>query len=60
MINKIKGTYNLIVAIAGGDTKREIQSSFFNDANIVVLWKHFYRADTDTGKLAQDILNSIR
>lgn len=43
MINKIKGTYDVRIAIAGGDTPREVQAAVFNGADIVVLWKDFYQ-----------------
>jgi 3-keto-L-gulonate-6-phosphate decarboxylase len=60
MINKIKGTFNVMISIAGGDTEREIQSSVFNGADIVVLWKNFYEAGPNTGDLAQNFLNNIK
>jgi bifunctional enzyme Fae/Hps len=44
MINKVKGAFDVLVAVAGGDTPREVQSAVFNGADIVVLWKDFYRA----------------
>ncbi|MDP2630937.1 MAG: orotidine 5'-phosphate decarboxylase / HUMPS family protein, partial [Candidatus Uhrbacteria bacterium] len=31
-IRRIKGNYNIMISIAGGDTLREVQSSVFNDA----------------------------
>jgi bifunctional enzyme Fae/Hps len=60
MINKIKGAFNVMVAIAGGDTEREIQSAVFNGADIVVLWKNFYQAGGNTGQLAVNFLNNIK
>jgi bifunctional enzyme Fae/Hps len=58
-IKQIKGTYNLMVAVAGGDTSREVQSAIFNDADIVVVWKNFYAPTSDTAKLASDFLKEI-
>lgn len=55
-IRRIKGSYDMLIAVAGGDTLREIQSASFNDADIVVVWKNFYAATTDTGKLASEFL----
>src|SRR3989304_8995191 len=43
-INKVRASFNLLIAIAGGDTIREVQRAVFNDANIVVVWKEFYAA----------------
>ncbi len=40
-INQVKGNYNLLVAVAGGDTPKEIQSAVFNGADVVVVWKDF-------------------
>lgn len=59
-IKQIKGNYNLIVAVAGGDTPLEIQSAFFNDADIVVVWKNFMQADASVGELAKSFLQEIR
>ncbi|HOX30232.1 MAG TPA: hypothetical protein P5080_03710 [Candidatus Paceibacterota bacterium] len=58
-IKQIKGNYDILVAVAGGDTIREIQRAFFNDADIVVVWKNFYQATEDTARLAQDFLKEI-
>lgn len=60
MINKIKGAFDVLVSIAGGDTLREVQSSVFNGANIVVLWKNFYQVTYDTASIAQEFLKTIK
>ena len=60
MINKIKGAFNVMISIAGGDTEREIQSAVFNGADIVVLWKNFYEAGENTGQLATSFLQNIK
>jgi 3-keto-L-gulonate-6-phosphate decarboxylase len=59
-IKQIKGNYNILVAVAGGDTLKEIQSALFNDADIVVVWKNFYQASGDTAQLAKDFLKEIK
>ena len=59
-IKQIKGSYNILVAVAGGDTIKEIESAIFNDADIVVVWKNFYQADNDTAQLANDFLKKIQ
>ncbi len=59
MINKIKGAFNVMVSVAGGDKPREIQSAVFNGADIVVVWKNFYRANGEAGKLAEEFLMQV-
>lgn len=59
-IQRIKSQYDIFIAVAGGDTFREVQRAIFNDADIVVVWKSFYQSSTDTAKLAQEFLKEIR
>lgn len=58
-IKQIKGNYNIMVAVAGGDTIKEVQRAIFNDADIVVVWKNFYSATEDTASLADSFLKEI-
>lgn len=59
-IRRIKGNYNIMIAIAGGDTLREVQSAIFNDADIVVIWKSVYQSTTETVALIEGFLSQIR
>lgn len=59
-IRRIKGNYNIMVSIAGGDTLREIQRSIFNDADIVVIWKSVYQKTKDTVALIEGFLKAIK
>ncbi len=59
-INKIRGSFDTMISIAGGDTIREVQRAIFNDANIVVVWKNFYNPNSNTGQLAEDFLKEIK
>lgn len=59
-IIKVKGSYNILISLAGGDTNREIQSAVFNGADIVVVWKDFYNISADTGRLAAEFLKEIK
>ncbi len=59
-IQRIKGAYDLLIAIAGGDTSREVQSAVFNDADIVVVWKSVYRKTHDTNTLVEAFLKDIK
>ena len=60
-IKRIKGRFDhIMIAIAGGDTIREVQSALFNDADIVVVWKSFYQSTGETAKLAKEFLSHIK
>lgn len=59
-IRRIKGNYDTMIAVAGGDTIREVQSAAFNDADIVVVWKEFYQSTGETTKLAEEFLAQVK
>lgn len=59
-IRRIKGNYNMMIAIAGGDTLREVQRSIFNDADIVVVWKSVFQKTSDTASLVEGFLKEIK
>lgn len=59
-IQRIKGNYNIMISIAGGDTIREVQRSIFNGANIVVIWKSVYQSTNETINLIQGFLKEIK
>jgi len=59
-IKRIKANYDILVSVAGGDTIREIQSAILNDADIVVVWKDFYKSSESTAKLAEEFLKKIK
>jgi bifunctional enzyme Fae/Hps len=59
-INKVLSSYNVMLSIAGGDSLREVQRAVFNGANIVVVWKEFYKSSSSTGQLAEDFLKEIK
>ncbi len=59
-INKIRSSFDVMIAVAGGDTIREVQRAIFNDANIVVVWKSFYSYSSETGRLAEQFLREIK
>lgn len=59
-IKQIKGSYNVLVAVAGGDTIKEVERAVFNDSDIVVVWKDFYKLNTDTAQLAETFLKQIK
>ena len=49
-----------MIAIAGGDTIREVQRAIFNDADIVIVWREFYKATDETAKIAKEFLKEIK
>lgn len=59
-IRRIKGNYDILVSIAGGDTIREVQRSIFNDADIAVIWKSVFQSDDETKKLVEGFLKEIK
>lgn len=59
-IRRVKGAYDMMIAVAGGDTIREVQSAIFNDADIVVVWKDFMEASSQTTKVAEEFLKRVK
>lgn len=59
-IRRIKGNYNIMISIAGGDTPREVQRSIFNDADIVVIWKSVFQSTNETVGLIEGFLKEIK
>lgn len=59
-IRRIKGNYDLLVSVAGGDTPREVQRAVFNDADIVVIWKSVYHQNEETLTLVEGFLKNIK
>ena len=59
-IQRIKSDYDIMIAVAGGDTFDEARRALFNDADIVVVWKSFYEGSGETAKLAEEFLKEIR
>lgn len=59
-IRRIKGNYDIMISIAGGDTLREVQRSIFNDADIVVIWKSVYQKTSETVSLVEGFLKEIK
>ena len=59
-IQIIKSNYDIMLSIAGGDNFQEVQRAIFNDADIVVVWKSFYKSTAQTTELAEQFLREIR
>ncbi len=59
-IQRIKGSYDILVSIAGGDTLREVQRAVFNSADIVVVWKSVYQQTAETAALVEGFLKEIK
>jgi len=59
-IQRIKGSLDILVAVAGGDTPREVQRAIFNDADIVIVWKEFLHSNQETTDLAYEFLKQIK
>lgn len=59
-IRRIKGNFDTLISVAGGDTPREVQRAVFNDADIVVIWKSVYHQDQETLGLVEGFLQNIK
>lgn len=60
-IHRIKGTYNkVLISVAGGETPRDVVRTFFNDADIAVIWHSFYKAPENTVNLAKEFLKLVK
>lgn len=59
-IRRIKGAFDIMISIAGGDTLRDVQRSIFNDADIVVIWKDVYQSTGDAVKIIEGFLKEIK
>jgi len=59
-IRRIRGNYDILIAVAGGDTLKETQRAIFNDADIVIVWKSFFQISKDTANLAEQFLKNIK
>lgn len=59
-IRRIKGMYDIMISIAGGDTIREVQRAVFNDADIVVIWKSVYSSSDETVTLVDGFLKQLK
>lgn len=59
-IRRIKSRFNILIAIAGGDTHKEVQRAIFNDADIVVIWKSVFQSVQDTRSLVESFLKEIK
>jgi len=59
-IQRIKNQYDIMIAVAGGDTIRDVQTAIFNDVDIVILWRNFYQSSKETVDLTEKFLKEIR
>jgi len=59
-IQRIKTQYDIMIAVAGGDTISEVQTAMFNDVDIAILWRDFYKSSAETINLTEQFLKEIR
>lgn len=60
-IRRIKGSYgNVLISIAGGEKHRDVARTFFNDADIAVVWRSFYDDPKNSDKIANDFLKLVK
>jgi len=58
-IGKIKGSYDVLVGVAGVDSLADIEKAFFNGADIVILWKAFFNYSKEGIDLINHLLKRI-
>ena len=59
-VQRIKSQYDIMIAVAGGDTISEVQTAIFNDVDIVILWRDFFQSDGEIVKITEQFLKEIR
>ena len=59
-IRRITGGSDVMIAIAGGDTPREVQRAAFNDADIIVVWKTVLEGSNETTGIVEGFLRDIK
>ncbi len=59
-IQRIKNFYDIMVSIAGGERLEDVRSGYFNDADIVVLWKIFSEKDTFSKEKIKNFLKEAK
>lgn len=59
-IRRLKSNYDIMIAVAGGDTWHEIQRLIFNDTDIVIIWKSVYQKTNETISMIKAFLNQIK
>ncbi len=59
-IVKIKSTYNVFIAIAGGEEEKLVQRAFFNSADIAIVWQKFAQQPASAEQIAQKFLALIK
>ena len=59
-INRIKGAYNVLISVAGGEGVKDVTRTFFNGGDIAVVWRLFYDEPHLTTQLAEQFLTRIK
>lgn len=59
-IRRVKGFYNMLISVAGGDTQKDVQRAVFNDSDIVVLWRSVFSKNEETLSLVEGFLKDIK
>lgn len=59
-INRIKGAYNILISVAGGENLKDVTRTYFNGAEIAVVWRSFFDEPSKVGELAEQFLTTIK
>ncbi|KKU11083.1 MAG: hypothetical protein UX65_C0001G0048 [Parcubacteria group bacterium GW2011_GWB1_46_8] len=57
---RIKGSYTTTIAIAGGETPRDVRRVFFNGGDIAVIWEAINTNPRETTVLANQFLSTLK
>lgn len=59
-INRIKGAYNIMISVAGGESFKEVNRAYFNGVDIAVIWRSFFDNPNNSKALAEQFLSTIK
>jgi 3-keto-L-gulonate-6-phosphate decarboxylase len=60
-IERIKGSYDdVLIAVAGGETAREVMTGAFNGADIIIVWRLFNENPEKITAIAKEFLDQIK
>lgn len=60
-IHRIKGAYGkVLISVAGGESPRELIRTYFNDADIAVVWRSINENPVETSEIVDEFLKLVK